>query len=197
MTTDPSHPSGSPLRQRMIEDMTMRGFTEETRRDYIRCVKTLRGLPRPLARHGDGRGPAPVPGAADAGRRAAADHQQLGVGAALLLHRDARPARPGAPARPSCRHPRKLPVVLSPEEVARLLEAAPGPQVPGRARHRLWRGPARRPRSSALKVADIDSERMLIRVEQGKGAQGSQRHALAAAARAAARLVAGGQAARA
>ena len=36
MTTDPSHPSGSALRERMIEDMNVRGFTEDTRRDYIR-----------------------------------------------------------------------------------------------------------------------------------------------------------------
>jgi hypothetical protein len=39
MTTDLSHPSA--LRERMIEDMSVRGFTEDTRRDYIRCVKAL------------------------------------------------------------------------------------------------------------------------------------------------------------
>ena len=31
----------SPLRQRMIEDMKMRKFTEATQRDYIRAVKKL------------------------------------------------------------------------------------------------------------------------------------------------------------
>ena len=41
MTTDLSHSSGSALRGRMIEDMSLRGFTEDTRRDYIRCVKAL------------------------------------------------------------------------------------------------------------------------------------------------------------
>src|SRR5438552_17113197 len=39
--TVPSHPSGSALRERMIEDMNVRGFTEDTRRDYIRCVKAF------------------------------------------------------------------------------------------------------------------------------------------------------------
>jgi hypothetical protein len=39
MVTDPTHPSGSALRERMIEDMNVRGFTEDTRRDYIRCVR--------------------------------------------------------------------------------------------------------------------------------------------------------------
>ena len=43
--------------------------------------------------------------------------------------------------------PRKAPVVLSREEVARLLEAAPGHQVQGCARRRLRRGPAAYPRS--------------------------------------------------
>jgi hypothetical protein len=41
MTAIPSYPSGSALRERMIEDMSMRGFTEATRRDYIRCVKAF------------------------------------------------------------------------------------------------------------------------------------------------------------
>ena len=42
------------------------------------------------------------------------------------------------------------------------------PQVQGGAERRLWCG-LRGPRSSALKVSDIDSARMMIRVEQGKG----------------------------
>jgi site-specific recombinase XerD len=41
MTVVPSHPSGSALRERMTEDMSMRGFTEDARRDYIRSVKAL------------------------------------------------------------------------------------------------------------------------------------------------------------
>ena len=41
MITHPSHQPVSALRERMIEDMSVRGFTEKTRHDYIRCVKTL------------------------------------------------------------------------------------------------------------------------------------------------------------
>src|SRR5829696_1379058 len=41
MTVHPSHPAGTALRQRMIEDMSVRGFTEKTQHDYIRCVKTF------------------------------------------------------------------------------------------------------------------------------------------------------------
>ena len=93
MITDPSHPSGSALRERMIEDMFVRGFTEDTRRDYIRCVKAFAAFI----------GRSPDTATAEDLRRfqlhqtqsghAAAGHQQRGLGAALLLHRDARPAR--------------------------------------------------------------------------------------------------------
>ena len=31
----------NPLRQRMLEDMSLRGFTPDTQRDYIRAVKKL------------------------------------------------------------------------------------------------------------------------------------------------------------
>ena len=44
----------SPLRQRMIEDMTVRSFGEKTRNDYIRHVQDFHSLPRPPARYGNG-----------------------------------------------------------------------------------------------------------------------------------------------
>ena len=65
--------------------------------------------------------------------------------------------------------PRKVPVVLSPEEVARFLEAAPGVSVAYGAGLRVSE-------VVALKVSDIDSERMMLRVEQGKGRK--DRHAM-------------------
>ena len=41
MTSDTSLRPVSPLRARMIEDMTMRGFKEDTRRDYVRHVRSF------------------------------------------------------------------------------------------------------------------------------------------------------------
>src|SRR6516162_1498022 len=80
-----------------------------------------------------------------------------------------------------CRHltmvpqPQKLPVVLSKEEVERLLEAAPG--VKYKAALSVAYGAGLRVSEVAnLKVSDIDSKRMLIRVEQGKGRK--DRHAM-------------------
>ena len=44
MTSHPVHRPASPLRARMIEDMAVRGFSEKTRNDYIRNVRTLAGF---------------------------------------------------------------------------------------------------------------------------------------------------------
>ena len=41
MTSDTSLRPISPLRARMIEDMTVRGFNEHTRRDYVRHVRSF------------------------------------------------------------------------------------------------------------------------------------------------------------
>jgi hypothetical protein len=43
----------SPLRQRMLEDMSMRRFVPDTQREYIRAVKRLAIFPRPFPRHRD------------------------------------------------------------------------------------------------------------------------------------------------
>ena len=66
--------------------------------------------------------------------------------------------------------PRKLPVVLSPEEITRMIEAAPN------LMHRtilmlLYGTGVRRTEASLLKVCDIDSERMVIHIQQGKGSR--------------------------
>jgi integrase/recombinase XerD len=64
--------------------------------------------------------------------------------------------------------PRKAPVVLSQEEVARLLRAAPSLKY--KAALSVAYGAGLRVSEVAnLKVSDIDSGRMMLRVEQGKG----------------------------
>src|SRR6202030_1021189 len=64
--------------------------------------------------------------------------------------------------------PRKLPVVLSSAEVARLLDAAPGLKYKAALSVAYGAG-LRAGEVVSLKVCDIDSKRMVIRVEQGKG----------------------------
>ena len=66
------------------------------------------------------------------------------------------------------REPQRLPTVLSAQEVARLLEAAPG--LKWRTALSVAYGAGLRASEVvALKLGDIHSERMRIRVEQGKG----------------------------
>ncbi len=68
----------------------------------------------------------------------------------------------------SVREPRKAPTVLSPQEVARLLEAAPGVKCKAALSVAYGAG-LRVSEVVALKVSDIDSKRVTLRVEQGKG----------------------------
>ena len=75
-------------------------------------------------------------------------------------------------------YPKKLPRVLSPEDVGRLLEAVPGPGLKYKAAlERCLRFAGLRGGEVVmLRVSDIDSKRMLIRVEMGKGRK--DRHAM-------------------
>jgi site-specific recombinase XerD len=70
----------------------------------------------------------------------------------------------------SAKEPKKLPVVLSAEEITRFLQAVSG--LRSRAALTTAYGAGLRVSEvAALKVAHIDSSRMVIRVEQGKGAK--------------------------
>jgi integrase/recombinase XerD len=157
----------SPLRRRMIEDMTVRNFVEKTRNDYIRHVGTFTAF---LGRAPDTATPEDL--------RLFQLHQtQAGVGApsingsvaALRFFFTVTLDRPEmARYLTFVREPRRIPVILSLEEIARLLEAAPGPKYKA-ALSAAYGAGLRVSEVVALKVSDIDSERMLLRIEQGKG----------------------------
>src|SRR3546814_16779744 len=70
------------------------------------------------------------------------------------------------------REPRRLSVILSPEEVARLLDAAPGLNAKAALSVSYGAG-LRASEVVSLKVSDLDSARQVIRVEQGKGRKDS------------------------
>ena len=164
----------SPLRRRMIEDMTVRNFVEKTRNDYIRHVKTFTAFlgrspdtatPEDLRRYqlhltGTGVRPPTINGTVTA----------LRFFFTVTLDR-ADTVKPLT----FVAEPRKIPVVLSPEEVARFLEAAPGPKYKAALSVAYGAG-LRVSEVVALKVSDIDSKRMLLLVEQGKGRK--DRHAM-------------------
>ncbi len=168
----------SPLRQRMTEDMTVRNFGEKTHNDYIRHVKMFTAF---LGRSPDMATPEDL-------RRFQLHQRQTGVRppsingsvAALRFFFGITLDRPEMGRRLTfVREPRKIPVILSPEEIARLLEAAPGPKYKA-ALSAAYSAGLRVSEVVALKVSDIDSERMLLRIEQGKGdGTLSQRNGLA------------------
>jgi integrase/recombinase XerD len=157
----------SPLRRRMIEDMTIRQFGEKTKRDDIRQVRQFTAF---LGRSPDRAAPEDL--RRDQLRLASlgASYARMNLAStALRFFFHVTLGRPGFGDRmariPS---PERLPVVLSPEEVARRLAHAPS--LKDRAALSVASGCGLRVSEIAnLKVAAIDSARMLIRVEPGKG----------------------------
>ena len=165
-----THTSASPIsppRRRMIEDMTVRGFGEKTQSDYIRHVKNFTTF----------LGRSPATALAEDPRRFQVHQREIGVGppsmnGAVAALRFFFVMTLGAPDTTrflrQVAQPRKLPNVISPDEVVRLLEAANGPKY--KAALGLAYGAGLRVSEVAhLRVCDIDSKRMLLRIEQGKG----------------------------
>lgn len=157
----------SPLRQRMLDDMRMRKLSDKTQTHYIRAVRQfaaflghspdtatsedLRRYQLYLVDHGI----SPVSlNAAITGLKFFFD-VTLGHGELMAKMQPVRV-------------PRTLPVVLSREEVARLLVAT------SNLKHQTalavaYAAGLRASEVVALKVGDIDSQRMTLRIEQGKG----------------------------
>jgi integrase/recombinase XerD len=181
----------SPLRQRMIDDMTARRFKEKVQKDYVRHVRTFAAfLGRP-----------PDTATSEDLRRFQLHmaQQQISAGsinaavAALRFFFNVTLERPDL-----VRHlttvntPCRAPVVLSQEEVAHLLEAAPGLKVKAALSVAYGAG-LRVSEVVALKVSDIDSEGIVtlpceecertIRGTDFHAAATTSRHVLIAAAR--------------
>ncbi|HVI66589.1 MAG TPA: tyrosine-type recombinase/integrase [Bradyrhizobium sp.] len=157
----------SQLRRRMIEDMTIRKFVAKTQHDYVQRVKDFASF----------LGRSPASASKEDIRRFQLHLASNGAGtpkmnataAALRFFFNVTLDRHELAAQASFVHePRKLPVVLSPDEVRRMLEAAPGLKYKAALSIAYGAG-LRVSEVVSLKVSDIDSERMLIRVEQGKG----------------------------
>lgn len=157
----------SPLRQRMIEDMRLRKLAEKTQSGYLRWV---RDFTRFLGR-------APDSATAEDLRRYQlhlSEHgtSRISLNAAVTALRfffEITLGRGELMAGMShVRVARTLPVVLSPEEIRRLLAAAPGLKYEAALSVAYGAG-LRASEVVGLRVDDIDSQRMVIRVDQGKG----------------------------
>ena len=172
MTT--THRSISPLRQRMLDDMRLRKLSAKTQTHYIRAVKRLT---RFLGR-------SPDTGSAEDLRRFQLHMVSTGVsgitinativGLRFLFETTLEQPDTMKRMRPVSVE-RKLPTVLSVEEVTRLLQSAPSIKYQA-ALSVAYGGGLRASEVVGLSVTDIDSERMLMRVQQGKG--GKHRNAM-------------------
>src|SRR5260370_21460602 len=157
----------SPLRQRMIEEVTGRRFKEKGEKGYVGHVRNFATF---LGRSPDAASSEDV-------RRFQLHMatQQIGAPsinaaiAALRFFFNVTLERPDLVRHLTSVHkPRRAPVVLNQDEVVRLLEAAPGLKY--KAAFGVAYGAGLRVSEVvALKVSDIDSKRMTLRVEQGKG----------------------------
>ena len=157
----------TPLRQRMIDDMRMRKLNPKTQSAYIRAVRQFASF----------LGRSPDTASVEDLRRYQlhlVDHgtSPISLNAAitgLKFFFDVTLDQGDLMAKMQpVRVPHTLPVVLSREEVARLIAAT------GNLKHQTALSVAygtglRASEVVALKVVDIDSQRMTLRVEQGKG----------------------------
>ena len=164
----------SPLRQRMIEDMTLRKLNERTQTGYIRGV----------VRFSQYLGRSPDTATAEDLRRFQLHLAETGVSNITInatlsgltfffTHTLDRPELLKRVQR--VYEPRKIPEVLSVQEVTRVLDAAGS--LRNKAALAVAYGAGLRANEVChLKVTDIDSDRMIIRVQDGKGQR--DRHAM-------------------
>jgi site-specific recombinase XerD len=161
--------SMTPLRQRMIEDMQVRNLSSHTQRAYLQQISHF-------ARH-FGKSPAAL-GVEEIRtyqvyltneRRLASSSIQIAIAALRFLYRiTLKKEWAFTEVIPSPKAAAKLPIVLSPDEVRRFLACVDS------VKHRAiltscYAAGLRISEAVCLKVTDIDSQRMVIRVAQGKG----------------------------
>ena len=157
----------SPLRQRMIDDMRMRKMVEKTQSDYLRWVQRFAVF---LGRSSD----SATVGDLRRFQLHLVDHGTSPVSltvaiTGLKFFFDVTLGQGELMAKMQPVHvPRTLPVVLSREEAARLIAAARNPKHQTALSVAYGTG-LRVSEVVALKVTDVDSQRMTLRIEQGKG----------------------------
>jgi site-specific recombinase XerD len=161
-------PHMTPLRRRMIEDMTLRNFAPQTIQSYIWCIaRFARYFNASPARLGPEQVRAFLVHLVQERRVSLSQYKQTRSALRFLyrvtLGRDDVPE-----SIPPVKQPRTLPVVLSPDEVVRFFAAIRN------IKHRAilmtaYAGGLRVSEVAALRVTDIDSQRMVIHVRRGKG----------------------------
>jgi integrase/recombinase XerD len=157
----------TPLRQRFLDDMRLRNYSPRTLETYV-CRVAL--FAQYFGRSPDQLGSEEIRTyqlhLLEQGASWSSFNQT--VSALRLLYRVTLGREEQMPVIPYGRKPKRLPCVLSPEEVLRLLDATP----PGRSRplfRTIYACGLRLNEALHLRATDIDSARMVVHVRQGKG----------------------------
>ncbi|MFS8981644.1 site-specific integrase [Cupriavidus necator] len=157
----------TPLRERMLHDMQIRNLADNTQKSYLQQVSSFA---RHFRRSPELLGPEEIRAwqiYLTNERKLAPSSVQLAVGALRFLYRVTLRREWSDEDFPLPKRPVKLPVILSAEEVTRFFESVPSLKQ----RTILMTAYAAGLRVSEvvhLQVTDIDSQRMVIRVHQGK-----------------------------
>jgi integrase/recombinase XerD len=158
----------TPLRQQMIDQMTVRGMAETTKRAYLQAVT---GIARHYRRSPDQLNEREVQQYLlhlIQERRLAWSSCNVATNGLKFLYHVTLDRREVEFCIPQAKRPQRLPEILSREEIERLLAAVNEPKQ--RTLLMLTYSAGLRVSEVAhLKVRDIDSGRMSVRVEQGKG----------------------------
>jgi integrase/recombinase XerD len=164
----------SPLRQRMIDDMVLRKLNPGTQTAYLRAVVKLT---RFLRRSPDSATPEDLRQFQLHLATSGVSSQTINatISGLRFFFENTLGDRQALCKMSAVHEPRKLPVILSPEEVKRLLEATTNLKYKA-ALSAAYGAGLRASEVTHLRVDDIDSQRMLIRIEQGKG--GKDRNAM-------------------
>lgn len=159
----------SPLRARMMEDMRIRGMGDKAQKSHIRAIKDFTAF---LGHSPDTATPEELRAyqlyMTDAGVTPSTFNTRI---VALRFFFGITCGREDMKRFMQFKtQPKKLPVVFSVQEVSDLLMATPGPSLKYRAALSISYGAGLRASEVCnLKISDIDSNRMLIHVDQGKG----------------------------
>jgi len=158
----------TPLRQRMLEDMSIRNLAENTQQSYLQQISSYA---KHFHRSPEVLGPEDVRTYQvylTAERNLSATSVGIATAALRFLYKVTLKQNWAPDEIPMPKKPFKLPVVLSPEEVMHFLDCVDS------VKHRTllvtaYAAGLRVSEATHLKVSDIDSQRMVLRVDQGKG----------------------------
>ena len=160
----------TPLRQRMLEDLQIKGLAENTQRNYIEKVKHFA---KHFGKSPEHLGPKEIHAyqvyLIEYKRDSKSQLAQFAA-TARFLYRNTLKKEWAITSLPYPKKPKRLPIVLSEQEVKQLLDSVIN------LKHRaimmtLYSTGLRVSEACELRVSDIDSQRMVIRVNQGKGAK--------------------------